>query len=81
MCSSDLLVIARVAFILYLLFRGLLWGYMDGVIWNGSKKEEKENWRWADIKNLSFFSFLFLYSLGALVCSLFFFYFIPWIGW
>lgn len=54
---------------------------MDGVIWNDSKKEKKEDCRWADIKNVSFFFLLlFLYSAGALVYSFFFFFSISFHG-
>ena len=70
-CGSILLVAAGVTFI-YLLFRGLLWEYrfVDGVIWNGTKKkkkkEEREYWRW-DIKSGE--CFLQRWCSG---CSLFF---------
>jgi len=69
-CGSILLVAAGVTFI-YLLFRGLLWEYrfVDGVIWNGTKRKKKEErglalgyQKWG----------IFFYSAGALVALYFF---------
>ncbi|KAG0134300.1 hypothetical protein HOY82DRAFT_456781, partial [Tuber indicum] len=32
--------------------------WTDGVIWNGSSKEERKDWRWADTSNVTFLFFV-----------------------